>query len=313
MTEEPTSTSSQATNYLRSSMAATRLSFTWFGTRKSLTTQQKAIAADQFDAEVKFVSASKKLLDTQHPIFKEVTAIKGQIIHYWKSLTLPYPEPGIRLIRHEDLEAFQIQMQWFQERLSAAVIQLDEHYEELKRIAGARLGQLYHSADYPYSLRQEFSVTWDFPSVEPPSYLRQLNPRLYAEECQRVQARFTEAVELAESAFMEEFSKLVTHLTERISGSDDGKPKVFRDSALDNLQEFFTRFRKLNIHSNPQLEELILQAEGLIQGVEPQQLRNKTRIRKQIATQLSTVQASLDGLLIDRPRRNLIRKGNPTS
>jgi hypothetical protein len=76
---------------------------------------------------------------------------------------------------------------------------------------------------------------WDFPSVEPPDYLRQLHPDLYAQECHRVRARFDEAVKLAEEAFLVELAQLVSHLCERLSGSDDGKPKVFRDSAVTNL------------------------------------------------------------------------------
>ncbi len=54
---------------LRTSMAAVRVSISWFGTRKSLTVEQKAEAADPFNAEAKFISAGKKLLDISHPAF----------------------------------------------------------------------------------------------------------------------------------------------------------------------------------------------------------------------------------------------------
>ncbi len=116
---------------------------------------------------------------------------------------------------------------------------------------------------------------------------------------------------LAEEAFVSEFGKLVGHLTERLSGSDDGKPKVFRDSAVENLGEFFTRFRQLNVGNNAQLDELVAQAQRVIRGVEPQQLRDSTALRQNVATQLSAVQSVLDGLLVDRPRRNIIRSRQP--
>jgi hypothetical protein len=57
-----------------------------------------------------------------------------------------------------------------------------------------------------------FEVSYDFPSVEPPDYLRQLSPQLYAQEASRVAARFEEAIQLAEQAFTEELSKLVSRL-----------------------------------------------------------------------------------------------------
>jgi hypothetical protein len=153
-----------------------------------------------------------------------------------------------------------------------------------------------------------FDVSWEFPSVEPPSYLQQLNPALYEQECNRVRSRFDEAVQLAEAAFTDELAKLVEHLAERITGDDDGRPKVFRDSVVENLQSFFERFRTLNIRSNDQLDELVDRVQRVVRGVEPQQLRDKQSLRKKIATQLSSVQSSLDQMLVDRPRRNILRR-----
>ena len=64
---------------LRTTMAAVRVAFTWFGVQKSLTREQKALAAEAFDAEGGFLSAAKKLLDTKHPAFRAVTAVRGKI------------------------------------------------------------------------------------------------------------------------------------------------------------------------------------------------------------------------------------------
>ncbi len=51
---------------VRGTMAAVALHFTWFGVRKTLSTEQKTQAADTFGAEERYLSASKKLLDTSH-------------------------------------------------------------------------------------------------------------------------------------------------------------------------------------------------------------------------------------------------------
>ncbi len=152
-----------------------------------------------------------------------------------------------------------------------------------------------------------FDVTWDFPSVEPPDYLQRLSPELYEQECRRVAAQFDEAVQLAEQAFLQELSQLVSHLTERLSGTEDGKPKVFRDSVVENLSEFFGRFRRLNIRSNDQLDEIVDQAQRVVRGVEPQALRDNVNLRNRVTSQLSGVQSVVDGLLVDRPRRNILR------
>jgi hypothetical protein len=288
-------------------MAAVRVAFTWFGVRKTLTAEQKAQAADTFGAEGQFLSAGKKLLDTCHPAYKAVTSVRHRILSYWRGITLPYPEPGIRLIRQDDLGAFDVQLTALKAELTEAVAQLDEHYAVLRVAARDQLGKLFNPADYPPALRGLFEVVWDFPSVEPPEYLRQLSPDLYRQECERVTAKFNEAVQLAEQAFFDELAKLVSHLTERLSGAEDGKPKVFRDSAMENLQEFFERFRHLNVGSSQQLDDLVKQAQRTVRRIEPQELRDNKGLRQTVATRLSAVQSLIDGLMVDRPRRSILR------
>jgi hypothetical protein len=301
-------TSRAVSEELRTSMAAVRLAFTWLGVRRTLTHEQRSQAADAFGAEEGYFSAAKKLLDTSHPAFRAVTAVRSRIVHCWRSRSVPFPEPGIRLIRRDDVHAFSVQMTALQAELESAVSELAGAYLELKSAARQRLGRLFNPADYPDSLAGMFAVTYDFPNVEPPAYLRQLSPRLYQQEAARVAARFDEAVQLAEQAFLEELSRLVAHLTERLSGSDDGKPKVFRDSALENLREFFERFRQLNIHSHEQLDDLVEQVQQVTAGISPQGLRDDQPLRQQVATQLAAAQSVLDGLLVDRPRRNILRR-----
>ena len=297
----------EASDRLRTTMAAVRVCFTWFGTRKTLSPEQKAQAAESFGAEGQYLTAGKKLLDSTHPAFKTVTAIRGRILSFWKGISLPFPEPGLRLIRQQDIASFDVQMTTLRVELEEAVSQLDRHYDELRTAARNRLGSLYNSGDYPASLRGLFGIAWEFPSVEPPEYLSQLSPRLFEQECGRVTARFDEAVQLAEEAFVTELNRLVSHLSDRLSGQEDGKPKVFRDTAVENLREFFTRFQQLNVRSNADLDTLVDQARRILRGVEPQQLRDNAARRQQVASQLAGVQASLDGLMVDRPRRSILR------
>src|SRR4051812_48083392 len=294
---------------LRASMAAVRVSYTWMGTQKTLDPVQKARAAETFGAEGQYLSAGKKLLDTKHSAFRAVTAIRGKVDAYWKGLSLPFPEPGVRLIRHDAVESFASQMADFRVELDDAVFNLDRHYAELKQAARERLGSLYNASDYPETLVGLFGVEWSFPSVEPPDYLVQLSPGLYEAERARVAARFDEAVQLAEQAFLDEFARLVAHLTDRISGvGEDGQPRVFRDSAVENLTGFFARFRELNVRSNDQLDALVAEAQRAVRGVGARDLRESDGLRREVAVQLSRVQTSLDAMLVERPRRRILRQ-----
>lgn len=297
-----------ASDRLRTTMTAARVSFTWLGVRRSLNTQQKDQAAQSFNAEGKFLSAGKKLMDTRHPAFRAVTAVRNAAIAYWKENSLPYPEPGIRLIRLDAVEEFSRRMARFRVELNQAVRQLSDHYYELREAARERLGELYNASDYPPTLEGEFGIEFEFPNVEPPEYLRELSPNVYRQECQRMQSRFEEAVTLAEQAFVEELSNLVDHLTERLSGTEDGKPKVFRDSAVTNLTEFFNRFRRLNIRSNPELDQLVAEAREAVRSARPDTLRRNEGMRQIVTEQLASVRTGIDQLMVDRPRRNIQRR-----
>lgn len=297
-----------ASDRLRSSMAAMRLGFTWFGVRKALTQEQRAEAAETFGADGSVLSAGKRLIDTKHPRYKAVTAVRNRAILLWRSVSLPFPEPGIRLVRQGDVEGLDRRMGMLREELAEAVSQLDEHYAELKEAARRRLGRLYRESDYPVTLDGLFDMSWEWPSVEPPPYLRQLSPNLYEAEAERARARFAEAVQLAEQAFAEELGRLVSHLAERLSGSDDGKPKIFRDSAVENFDLFFERFRELNIGSSAELDELVDQARRVLHGIQPQELRDDRSLRERVASDIAVVQENLDPLLVERPRRNILRR-----
>jgi hypothetical protein len=63
----------------------------------------------------------------------------------------------------------------------------------------------------------------------------------------------------------------------------------------------------LNIGGNEQLDSLVNHVRGVVRGVKPQQLRDQQSLRQHVATELSAVTSVLDGLLVDRPRRRIIR------
>src|SRR4051812_39221230 len=120
MERAPTRSDATAAERLRVSTAAVRVSIRWFGVRKTLTPGQINEAAESFGADGDSLSARKKLLDTRHPAFKEVTAIRGRILSYWKGCTLPYPEPGVRLIKQSKVESFNETLEEFKTELEEA-------------------------------------------------------------------------------------------------------------------------------------------------------------------------------------------------
>lgn len=64
----------------------------------------------------------------------------------------------------------------------------------------------------------------------------------------------------------------------------------------------------LNIGSNEQLDQLVSQARAAVNGIGPQELRTSEQLRQSVSTRMASVQAGLDQLLVDRPRRNIQRR-----
>jgi len=292
---------------LRRTAAAVRVMLHRWGVHRALTASQKEEFGSVAAADARFLTAGKKLVDVRHEAFRTLTAIKTRIGNYWRGISLPYVEPGVRLIRQADIESFVHTMEGFREELTGAEFDLNLVYDDIKADARRRLGRLYNPNDYPTEIRDLFDVAWDFPSVEPPSYLMRIAPEVYEEERQRVAARFDEAVRLAEQAFATEFSRLLSHLTARLANGEDGQRQVFRDSVINNLTGFFERFRDLNVRSNPELDTLVEQAQQMVRGVTPQSLRDSDSLRQQIVSEMARVRSQVESLITDVPRRRLVR------
>ncbi|MEI8319772.1 MAG: hypothetical protein WCH79_17680, partial [Planctomycetia bacterium] len=248
-TTPATQTERSAANRLRTTMAAVRLAFTWLGVRKTLAPEQRTTAARAFQADRDLLSATKLILDTKHPSFRNVARVRSEASGYWRTETLPFPEPGVRLLPQNKLTGFEARMSQFRQELLDAARELSSQYEQIKSEARRRLGSLFNPADYPTTLDGLFDLEVSYPPIEPPNYLVALNPGVFEAEQARVRERFESAVELAEQAFATELQRLVTHLAERLTGLQDGQPKVFRDSCVANFTEFFDRFRRLNVRS----------------------------------------------------------------
>ena len=297
-----------AASRLRTTMAAVKLAFTWLGVRRTLAPDQRTTAARVFHADRELLSASKLILDTKNPAYRAVATVRSEASSYWRTVTLPFPEAGIRLLPQNSLGMFASTMQTYRDRLQQAARELASQYDQIKSEAQRRLGTLFNPADYPSTLEGLFDMEWSVVPIEPPQYLMALSPEVYQQEQARVRERFESAVSLTEQAFATELQRLVSHLAERLTGLHDGQPKIFRDSAVENLRDFFDRFRRLNIRSNADLEALVEQAQQTITGIEPQTLRDSNRLRQMVANDFTRIESAVGELLVDRPRRNILRR-----
>lgn len=291
---------------LRQETLAVRLERSQFGTSRKVNDQQRERMAQLFGADAGRIAANKKLLNKRHDAYLAVTSALNRARDCWMDNTVPYPEPGLRLIKRDKVESFDAAMQAIKADLTAARLALELVYQnELIPDARERLGDLFNAADYPMEISGEFEVNWGFSNVDPPEYLRNISPRLYQQMEERVQARFEEALAQTEAAFVDEFTKLVENLVERLTPSPDGKRRVIKDANIENLNSWFEQFRSLNIGSNSELDSLVDQAQRAIRGVDVKALRKDVTVQGQIRATMAEIANRLEGLQVDRPSRKI--------
>lgn len=248
---EDVDTTEEFGDQLRAETTAVRVRRSSLGTSRKLAGAQVAQSAETFGAAPEFISARKKLFDTKHESYKRVTAIVSSAFLYWRSVTVPFPDRGIRLLRRDRVETFERQMNEFVDDLMEAVDELNKVYQsEILPNARVQLGDLYDPSDYPQNLNGCWSIDWEFPSVEPPDYLRELNPRLWEQERQRATDRFNEAVRLTEVAMAEELAKAIEAIVERLTPQEvnaytyAGDSKLIVDNRTQNLTDELTRLNQ---------------------------------------------------------------------
>jgi hypothetical protein len=293
---------------LKEETAILQYSESRFGTYAALNQEQVTKAAKQFNASPSYVRGKKKLVDSKDPVYAAVTNVLSRAKRYWMAVTVPFPERGRRLIRRARIEQFKEQMESLRAELEAAKTELAQHCEALIAASKQELQDLFNENDYPRDIAASFDFEWGLCSGDPPEYLKQLNPELYAQQQQRIAAKFQESLELTEQAMASELGNLLQELADKLTGISDGKQKQLGDRAIGPMLSFFERFKEFNIGSNAELDKVVEQAKQMISGVVPNDLRRDVTKRQVLKSGLEEIKGKLTGLLVDRPRRSFDRE-----
>jgi len=155
-----------------------------------LAPEQRTAAARAFQADRDLLSASKLIFDTRNATYRNVARVRSEASGYWRLETLPFPEPGVRLLQQNKLTQFDARMVQYRQELQEAASELASQYDQIKAEAQRRLGTLFNASDYPQTLDGLFDLEVTYPAIEPPNYLMALHPDVYQAEQARVRERF---------------------------------------------------------------------------------------------------------------------------
>lgn len=277
-----------------------RLAKSKFGASKALERGHQDRAADLFEARASELTARKRVIAKGNKAWKDVVSILGDATRYWQSVSVPYPEDGVRLIRKSSVSEFVDQMAKYRIELASAVVELDAALELIKAERREALGQLFNPADYPETFADSFDLSWSFPVLEPSEHLKKISPKLYEEERSRVNAEFTKAIAMAEEAFATELKKLLEQVANKIANKADTKKAVLDEKVFAKLKTFVDRFKSLNCGSNAELQQLVEQAQGLVGG----SVGSKGKLAlEDVASEFGKLSQNVDEVVVIKSRK----------
>jgi len=101
-----------------------------------------------------------------------------------------------------------------------------------------------------------------------------------------LKAMMEETRELAMAALREEFAGIVSHMAERLSGEQDGKPKRFKSSMLQKMHDFLDSFDEMNLFNDESLADLVGQARTIVSDLSVETLRKNPKLPNRISSKM---------------------------
>jgi len=184
-----------------------------------------------------------------------------------------------------------------------------EAYDKDLEDAKQALGALFDPTDYipKERFKQAFAFEWDWVKFGVDERLEKMSKDVAQRQADKMAKKWIEAGEAAEKVLFTSFSELVAHLNDRLSpGTDkDGNPtkKTFRDSLLDNVQDFLKVIKSRNLTGNEELNSLADQARALTSGITPDMLRTNDSMREAVQKGFATIKEQLDRAVVDASAR----------
>ncbi len=270
-----------------------------FGNRRKATMGDVTVQSDKA-----LLSLSKTLLASVE--LDAITKLDGEIAKYLKSVCLKSMFKGgiyllpVGLVKetHESLKAFALRRQ----ALVAAAV---EQYPTRVSETATRLDVLGDVGDYPAveDFASSFSLSWEYVTFDTPAKLKEIDVAIFADAQEKAQERLKGVANECEQAMRAGMLDLVNRMVERLTPDDEGKPKRFTKSLVENMGEFLRTFEMRNITDDSQLSQLVARARMVLDGVDPNGLRKDEALRTAIAGQFTQIQSLMSGMVVDAPTR----------
>ena len=263
------------------------------------------------DADKRRLSLSKKLLDCDE--VKAINAHFREVAEWLFATGLPsFIRPGMYrippgLINTVENKLREFRAQLFNDLVPAAVAVY--HARVLESLTA--LGELGDADDYPSV--EEFAACWGlgwrWVNLGVPDALKAVDFELWKTERDKEVAEIRQAAEGVRMLLRQTALTLIRELRQRLGQRDDGKKRILRATALDDLMQFVSAFSFRDVTNDGDLDDLVTQIKELARGVDVPKLRTDDELRTRVERESTRLEGHLDRLVSEVPVRRLrVRK-----
>ena len=263
--------------------------------------QRKVALPPPPDADPARFKHSKQLIVSDE--YDAIVTYQNETNALVKRYSMPsFVFPGVVAVANGGVEGLDAMLREREAALPAKVQVLVNNMPRLIESARKDLNGNFNMEDYPdlSDIASRFAIRWQWIAFDVPEGL---SPELREVEAKKLRERFEEAQQEIVCALREGFAKLVSDAVERLKVAPGEKPRIFRDSLIENFKEFFDTFEMRNLMDDKDLGAIVEQAKALLAGVKPDTLRSNSTMRNEVAESLSKVQEVVTKLITETPVR----------
>ena len=227
-----------------------------------------------------------------------VTKYAAQV-RLWNNLnTMPWSDNGQRIVTAEHFfNGFKAQMDQHKENFEELTHSFLQQYPTLISAAAFQLGDLFDRNEYPdvadisHKFRFHYTV---LPVPTAGDFRIDINEQAKAELAKQYAEHFDQRMNAAMRDIWWRLHECLSHMSDRLETTEDGKRKIFHDTMLSNAGSLVELLGRLNITGDQKLEDARQQLSKALAIADLDDLKSDEGARMEVKQKVDSILAKFD-------------------
>lgn len=278
----------------------------WLGNSRKVDVDDLVEKSGGHIEDDRMFTASKALIDNKE--LKPVRAVQMQARAFLASVALPSHRVfgnGTYLVPLSLVERVNERLLDLHKELKKEAAALALRYADAVERQREPLGPHFKITDYlqPEQVVDAYDFDWTFVSFAAPEKLETVSHALAEAAHKKHQERLAAAFDEVLAGLRGTALEIVSNLAERLTPDEDGRPRVLRSTALDELLNFAQLLPQRNLGDDTKLTDAIKRLVKHAKGTKVEDLRSDETLRSNLRVAAEAARDTLASLVQQGPRR----------